>query len=984
VSAASKPHRMEQGPMSEADAGWIEVQGARTHNLQNVSLRIPRDKLIVITGLSGSGKSSLAFDTIYAEGQRKYVESLSAYARQFLGQMTRPDVDQITGLPPTIAIAQHAGISSPRSTVATTTEVYDFLRLLFARAGTPHCPKCGARVHQQTVTQIVDRVLDLPEQTRIMILAPLVRDQKGEHREVLKRVLKEGFVRVRVDGTVHEVKHAPVSVKTIRHTIEAVVDRIVMRPDMRTRLSDSIETALRLADGLVVIAHQDGKNGKSLLRETDPRRGDSGEDSGWQDDVYSERYACIRCGIRIPDLEPRLFSFNSPHGACPQCDGLGTVMAFDPALVVPDPKLTLAGGAIAPWQRSGRQLTGVYTKLLRSFCECFNVAPATPYGKIPRRPRDILLWGTRPEDVTEFKCQFEGVIPNLNRRWTSTQSEAVKHRLHSYLTESRCKVCGGARLRPESLAVRVCERNIDDISRMSIDAAASFFSELRIEGEREQIAAPILREIRRRLGFMVDVGIGYLTLNRGSNTLSGGESQRIRLATQVGSGLVGVCYVLDEPTIGLHQRDNARLIDSLQELKSLGNTVIVVEHDVDMVNAAQWVVDVGPGAGAHGGRILVNGEKGQLLLTEESVTGRYLRGDLTIDMPAQRRPIRSQDIVLVKAASENNLKSIDVRFPLGVCCCVTGVSGSGKSTLVNQVLLRALKRRLTGACLRPGAHQEIVGAGRIDRVIEIDQSAIGRTPRSNPATYTGLLDLVRGVFAKTREARIRGYTAGRFSFNVKGGRCEACSGHGTKRIEMHFLPDVFVRCAECKGARYNSETLDVRYRGCSIADVLAMRVEEALSFFDNFGAIKRILSALNDVGLGYIALGQSADTLSGGEAQRVKLAAELGKSAMGHTLYLLDEPTTGLHFADIHKLLEVLNRLCAAGHSIIIIEHNMDVIKQADWIIDLGPEGGDQGGRIVVEGTPEQVAAHPDSHTGHYLRRVLDKARSASPKPHDS
>ena len=961
--------------MAETDGKWIQVHRARTHNLQNVSLKIPRDKLVVITGLSGSGKSSLAFDTIYAEGQRKYVESLSAYARQFLGQMTRPDVDQITGLPPTIAIAQRAGRSSPRSTVATTTEVYDFLRLLFARVGTPHCPNCGTRVCQQTVPQIVDRVLHLPEQTRIMILAPLVRGQKGEHREVLKRVLKEGFVRVRIDGDVCDVKNAPTPAKAKRHTIEAVVDRIVMRPGMRTRLSDSIETALCLADGLVVISRQDAAKAETVARKSAPSRAESGKDSAWQDDIYSERYACIRCGISIPDIEPRFFSFNSPHGACPECDGLGTVMAFDPALVVPDPKLTLAGGAVAPWQRSGRQMTGVYNKLLKSFCEHFGVSPATPYERIPRRLRDIFLWGTRPEDEAKFACHFEGVIPNLNRRWTSTQSESVKHRLHSYLTESRCKGCAGARLRPESLAVKVCDRNIHDVSRLSIDAAATFFSGLRIDGDQEQVAEPILREIRRRLGFMVDVGIGYLTLNRGSNTLSGGESQRIRLATQVGSGLVGVCYVLDEPTIGLHQRDTARLIDSLQRLRALGNTVIIVEHDVEMINAAEWVVDVGPGAGAHGGRILVNGPKEQLLSSEESVTGRYFRGDLKIDMPARRRPIKDSDAVLVKAAAENNLKSIDVRFPLGVCCCVTGVSGSGKSTLVNQILLRFLKRRLTGTGQRPGAHGRVIGAGRVDRVIEIDQSAIGRTPRSNPATYTGLLDLVRGIFAKTREARIRGYTAGRFSFNVKGGRCEACAGQGTKRIEMHFLPDVFVRCGECKGTRYNSETLDVRYRGRSIADVLAMRVEEALEFFDSFAAVKRILSALNDVGLGYIALGQSGDTLSGGEAQRIKLAAEVGKTAMGHTLYVLDEPTTGLHFADIHKLLEVLNRLCDAGHSVIIIEHNMDVIKQADWIIDLGPEGGDGGGRIVVEGTPEHVATHAQSHTGKCLRRALDNSR---------
>jgi len=942
--------------VSSSEPNTISVHGARTHNLRDISLDIPRDKLVVITGLSGSGKSSLAFDTLYAEGQRKYVESLSAYARQFLGQMTKPDVDQITGLPPTIAIAQQSGLSNPRSTVATTTEVYDFLRLLFARVGTPHCPQCGKLVHRQTVPQIVDRVLELPEQSRVMILAPLIRGRKGEHKEVLKRVLREGFVRVRMDGEMHEVKNAPSLGARKKHTVDVVVDRLVMKPDLRTRASESIETALRLTDGLVTVTYQPPKAVRS-----DP----------WQDAVFSERYACIRCDVSLPELQPRLFSFNAPQGACEQCDGLGTVMDFDPELIVPDPQASLERGAIAAWRRSGPKMTAMYTRVIKEFCERFSVSPATPFESIPERLRDILLWGTTPEDEAKLANHFEGVIPNLDRRWKTTESDAAKSRLHSYMTESPCKGCGGARLRPESLAVKVGGVNIDEVTRMTIEAAAAFFDRLHCEGPHEDIAAPILREIRRRLAFMNDVGIGYLALNRSASTLSGGESQRIRLATQVGSGLVGVCYVLDEPTIGLHPRDNVRLIETMRSLVALGNTVLVVEHDAEMIRAAEWVVDIGLGAGAHGGRVLVNGPRETLLESKESVTAAYLRGDLTIDMPGSRRAVSQRNVIEVKGAAENNLQSIDVRIPLGVFTCVTGVSGSGKSTLVNQILLRALKRRLYRSPERSGAHDRIIGAGRIDKVIQIDQSPIGRTPRSNPATYTSVFDKVRDLYAKTREAKIRGYTGGRFSFNVKGGRCEACQGQGTKRIEMHFLPDIFVRCAECKGTRYNRETLDIRYRGNSIADVLAMRVEEALAFFDSFSAIKSLLRTLNDVGLGYIALGQSANTLSGGEAQRVKLAAELGKSAAGHTLYILDEPTTGLHFADIHKLLDVLNRLCNLGHSILVIEHNLDVIRQADWIIDLGPEGGEDGGRVVATGTPEDIAAHARSHTGRYLRPLV-------------
>jgi excinuclease ABC subunit A len=1068
--------------MSDENSKWIHIRGARTHNLRDISLSLPRDKLIVVTGLSGSGKSSLAFDTIYAEGQRKYVESLSAYARQFLGQMVKPDIDQISGLPPTIAISQQSGRSNPRSTVATTTEIYDYLRLLFARVGTPHCPKCGRLVHQQTVTQIVDSVLALPEQSRVMILAPLVRGQKGEHKEVLARVLREGFVRVRVDGEIAEVKSQPALDKNKKHAIEAVVDRLIIKPDLRTRLSESIETSLRMADGLVVVAHQEvgggcekgfshqqrrttdqspsgseghdgpahrlptaasGPPSKRQEEDEGPDQSPSGseghdgpahrlptaasglpskrqeEDEGpdqspsgseghdgpavphgkgfpneagarkdsrtrkplseqqesagaqWHDAIYSERYSCTRCGISLPELEPRIFSFNSPHGACPKCDGLGTVMEFDPELVVPDPTVSLEEGAIDAWHHSGQRMTSLYAKLVREFCEHFKVSPVTPYKSLPQRLRDILMRGTNEADEKEFGYSFEGVIPNLDRRWNSTESESVKSRLHAYLSERPCTACKGARLRPESLAVRIGDNNIDDVAHLSIDAAAGLFSTLKIDGEQAQIAGPILREIRQRLQFMIDVGIGYLTLNRTSNTLSGGESQRIRLATQVGSGLVGVCYVLDEPTIGLHQSDNAKLIATLRQLVTLGNTVIVVEHDVETIHAADWIVDIGPGAGAGGGRLLVNGPRETLMASPDSITAKYLRGELAIEMPEKRRRVSAREAIEVKAAAENNLKSIDVRFPLGVFCCVTGVSGSGKSTLVNQTLLPALKRRIYGTHDRAGAHERLVGAGKIDKVIEIDQSPIGRTPRSNPATYTGVFDMIRELYAKTREAKLRGYGAARFSFNVKGGRCEACQGQGTRRIEMHFLPDIFVECGECKGTRYGRETLEIRYRGKSIADVLAMRAEEALPFFDAFTSIKHLLQALCDVGLDYIALGQSSTTLSGGEAQRVKLAAELGKPGMGHTLYVLDEPTTGLHFADIHKLLDVLNRLCNLGHSIIVIEHNLDVIKQADWIIDLGPEGGEAGGRIVAEGTPEEIAACERSYTGQYLSTVL-------------
>ncbi len=940
--------------MVEATQKFIHIRGARTHNLREVSLDIPRDKLVVVTGLSGSGKSSLAFDTIYAEGQRKYVESLSAYARQFLGQMVKPDVDQITGLPPTIAIAQQSVRANPRSTVATATELYDFLRLLFARVGQPTCPNCGKSVARQTRPQIVDAVLGLPAQAKVMILAPLVRGLKGEHKAVMNRIQREGFVRVRIDGEIVEAKDAPALNPAKPHRIDAVVDRLIINADVRSRLAESIETSLKISDGIVIVASQ-------LPTDADH----------WHEATYSEQFACPDCDVRLPPLEPRLFSFNSPHGACPECDGLGIVLEFDPGAVVPDPTLPLERGAIAPWGRSGKGLTPVHAKLLKQFCEAFKVLPATPFSALSASLREILLWGTKPDDEKKHGHHFEGVIPNLKRRWTDAESDETKSRLHEFMSERPCTSCSGARLRPEALAVRIDGQNIDEIASLSIDAAAGVFSAMKFTGPDATIAAPITREIRQRLQFMIDVGIGYLTLSRSAATLSGGEAQRIRLATQVGSGLVGVCYVLDEPTIGLHQRDNARLIRSLRQLTDLGNSLLVVEHDVEAIQAADWIVDVGPGAGSHGGRILVNGPHDDLMASKESITAQYLRGELSIAMPAERRPASAKRAIEIKGAAENNLKSIDVRFPLGIFCCVTGVSGSGKSSLVSQILLPALRRKLSDSREPVGQHKQILGINHIDKVIEIDQSPIGKSPRSNPATYTGVFDLVRQLFAKTREAKVRGYGPQRFSFNIKGGRCESCQGQGTRRIEMHFLPDIFVPCAECKGTRYSPETLEIKYRGKSIADILEMRVEEALVFFEPFANIMQLLTALSDVGLGYIALGQASNTISGGEAQRVKLAAELGKSAVGHTLYILDEPTTGLHFADIHKLVDVLNRLCVAGHSLVVIEHNLDVIKQADWIIDLGPEGGDAGGRIVAEGTPEEIAGNERSYTGQYLRRVL-------------
>ncbi len=937
----------------------IVILGAREHNLQDIDVRIPRDRMVVITGLSGSGKSSLAFDTIYAEGQRKYVESLSAYARQFLEQLSKPDVEHIEGLPPTVAIEQRAGGANPRSTVATTTEIYDYLRLLFARVGVPHCWICGREITSQTVGQIVDTVFDLPGGTRFMVLAPVVRGQKGQHAEVLQHVRREGFVRVRIDGEIHDLKSVPELSRYKKHTIEVVVDRLILKDSVRIRLSDSIETALELAGGIVTITYE---NPEHPDKSSDPAGTANGS---WTDQVYSATYACPEHPqANLAELTPRMFSFNSPYGACPSCDGLGTILEFDEELIVPDASLSLSQGAIDAWRHGGKRMNIFYNRLIRQFARTYGISTNTPYQDLTKRAVKALMHGDEKKD-------WEGVIPNLTRRWEKTDSEYVKARLHGYLSEQPCRTCGGARLRPESLAVTIAGQNIHQVTRMSIAEALEVFGDLDLDVERSQIAETILREIRHRMRFLADVGLGYIQLDRTSATLSGGEAQRIRLATQVGSGLVGVCYVLDEPTIGLHQRDNARLIRTLMHLRDMGNTVLVVEHDEETIRAADEVLDMGPAAGRHGGRVVGQGTVEEILDAPESITGQYLSGRLRIETPQRRRTLSKRKCLELRGCRENNLSDIDVKFPVGGIICVTGVSGSGKSTLVNLTLLRALRRRLNNSREKPGEYDKILGTGRIDKVIEIDQSPIGRTPRSNPATYTGVFDQIRQLFAKTREAKIRGYKPGRFSFNVKGGRCEACQGQGTKRIEMHFLPDVFVTCQECKGTRYNRETLEVKYKGKTIADVLAMRVEEALSFFDSFPKTRQLLKALNDVGLSYVELGQSSTTLSGGEAQRVKLASELGKTATGHTLYVLDEPTTGLHFADIHNLLNVLNRLADMGNTVVVIEHNLDVIKCADWIIDLGPEGGDAGGRIVAQGAPEDVAAHKKSYTGQFLARHL-------------
>ncbi|MFA5553546.1 MAG: excinuclease ABC subunit UvrA [Phycisphaerae bacterium] len=939
----------------------IQITGAAEHNLKNIDLNIPRDQMVVITGISGSGKSSLAFDTLYAEGRRKYVESLSSYARQFLEQMQKPAVGNITGLPPTIAIEQRSASSNPRSTVATTTEIYDYFRLLFARAGQPHCWVCAKEITSQHASQIVESIMSFGEGAKVQVCAPVIRGKKGEHRDVFGDIQREGFVRVRVDGNIYDVKNVPSLDKNKKHDIEAVVDRLIIKETVRIRLADSAETALKLGEGLMMVLVQKLQDSSNA------------GDGQWEQVLYSEKFACAehpQCSLS--ELSPRLFSFNSPYGACKSCDGLGTILEFDTDLIVPDKTVSLENGAVDAWRKGGKRMNIFYNRMIKRFCRETGISKSIPFEQIPANIRQILLYGTNSDDEKKYGFSFEGVIPNLNRRWKSTTSEYVKERLHSYLSEQPCQSCKGARLCPEATAVTVGGKNINQLSTFSIEKALKFFNRLVLDEEKTVIAAEIVKEIKARLGFMANVGLGYLTLDRKSSTLSGGEAQRIRLATQVGSGLVGVCYVLDEPTIGLHKRDNDRLLGILRQLCDIGNSVLIVEHDEDVIQNADHIIDIGPGAGEHGGELVVQGSLEQIKQCERSITGEYLCGKKKIELPSGRRRFNLRKCIEVRGACENNLKDIDVKFPLGVFICVTGVSGSGKSTLVDQVMLRALRRRLYGSREKPGKHKSVLGTSQIDKVIEIDQSPIGKTPRSNPATYTGAFDEIRKLFSMTRESKIRGYKPGRFSFNVKGGRCESCKGQGTKKIEMHFLPDVYVACQDCKGTRFNAETLQVTYKGKNIAAVLDMTIEESLSFFANFPAILRMLKTLNDVGLGYMKLGQASTTLSGGEAQRVKLASELGKASTGHTLYVLDEPTTGLHFADIHSLLNVLQRLCDMGNTVIVIEHNLDVIKIADYIIDLGPEGGDAGGKIVSMGTPEEIIKNSKSYTAKYLKERLE------------
>ncbi|GAB4172219.1 MAG: excinuclease ABC subunit UvrA [Geothermobacteraceae bacterium] len=937
----------------------IIIKGAREHNLKNIDLEIPRDRLVVITGVSGSGKSTLAFDTIYAEGQRRYVESLSAYARQFLEQMDKPDVDSIEGLSPAISIEQKTTSRNPRSTVGTVTEIYDYLRLLFARVGRVHCFKCGKEIAGQTVEQMVDRIMALPERSKVLLMAPIVRGRKGEYRKELKQLQADGFVRVRIDGDMIELGQPVDLDKNRKHTIEVVVDRLVVKEGIETRLADSLETCLRLADGTVRVEVVDGIS-----------------------ELWSEHHACVECGVSYPEITPRMFSFNNPYGACPDCSGLGTRMYFDAELVVPDPERSLRDGAIAPWEsRTGYY----YQNLLEALAEHYGFDIRTPYSRLPEKIRDILLHGSGDEKVRFFWDQgrrrhyytkpFEGVIPSLERRYRETDSDGVREQLERYMNVMPCPTCNGARLKLEMLNIRVGGKNIQEVCALSIAEAEDFFRDLELSGREQEIARRILKEIRERLSFLSHVGLDYLSLDRSSGTLSGGEGQRIRLATQVGSSLVGVLYILDEPSIGLHQRDNRRLLETLKRLRDLGNTVLVVEHDEETILEADHVIDMGPAAGVHGGEVVAQGTPAEVMACPESLTGRYLSGELSIPVPEARRV--PERWIEVRGARENNLKNIDVRFPLGVMTCVTGVSGSGKSTLTIDTLYQSLASRLNGARLRPGRCDGVTGLEQLDKVIDIDQSPIGRTPRSNPATYTGVFTEIRSLFAQLPEAKVRGYKPGRFSFNVKGGRCEACQGDGILKIEMHFLPDVFVTCDTCHGARFNRETLEVKYKGKSIADVLDMTANQAAKFFENIPKISKKLETLRDVGLGYIKLGQSATTLSGGEAQRVKLAKELSKRATGRTIYILDEPTTGLHFADIAKLLQVLQRLVEADNTVVIIEHNLDVIKSADHVVDLGPEGGVRGGEVVVCGTPEEVAAHPDSHTGRFLRACLPRMERA-------
>ena len=937
----------------------IIIRGANEHNLKNVDVDIPRDALVVFTGLSGSGKSSLAFDTIYAEGQRRYMESLSSYARQFLGQMEKPNVEKIEGLSPAISIDQKSTNRNPRSTVGTVTEIYDYFRLLYARIGTPHCPDCGREIKKQSVDQMVDQIMGMPEGTRIQLLAPVVRGRKGRHEKVLERAARSGYVRVRVDGSLYELSEEISLDKNIKHNIEIVVDRLIVKPGIERRLTDSIENVLNLADGLLFVDRV-GTEEEML--------------------TFSQSFSCPDCGISVDEIEPRSFSFNNPFGACPECYGLGYKMEFDPELMIPDRTKSINEGAITVlgWQ-SCQQPGSFANAILQALAKEYKFDLNTPFEQYPEKIQNILLYGTGGKEVMvyyegqrgrgEYPVAFEGLVKNVERRYRETGSDYTKQEYETFMRITPCKLCKGQRLKKESLAVTVCGKNIFEVTSMFIGELHEFMDEMQLTEQQHLIGDQILKEIRARVGFLVDVGLDYLSLSRATATLSGGEAQRIRLATQIGSGLVGVCYILDEPSIGLHQRDNDKLLATLKNLRDLGNTLIVVEHDEDTMRAADYIVDVGPGAGSHGGQIVACGTVEDIMDTPESITGQYLSGAIKIPVPEKRR--KPAGWLKVRGAAENNLKNIDVKFPLGVFTCVTGVSGSGKSSLVNEILYKHLAKDLNRARCIPGKHAGIDGIDQLDKVIDIDQSPIGRTPRSNPATYTGVFDMIRDLFASTADAKAKGYKKGRFSFNVKGGRCEACGGDGIIKIEMHFLPDVYVPCEVCGGKRYNRETLDVKYKGKSIFDVLDMTVEEALTFFENVPSIQRKIQTLYDVGLSYVKLGQPSTELSGGEAQRIKLAAELSKRSTGRTIYILDEPTTGLHFADVHKLIEILHRLAEGGNTVVVIEHNLDVIKTADYIIDIGPEGGLGGGRVIAQGTPEQVAECEQSYTGHYVKKML-------------
>ncbi|MEA4815701.1 MAG: excinuclease ABC subunit UvrA [Lachnospiraceae bacterium] len=938
---------------------YIRIKGAREHNLKNLNIDIPREKFVVFTGVSGSGKSSLAFDTIYAEGQRRYMESLSSYARQFLGQMEKPDVDYIEGLSPSIAIDQKTTNNNPRSTVGTVTEIYDYLRLLFARIGIPHCPKCGREIKKQSIDQIVDQVLELPEKSKLLIMAPVIRGRKGEHTKLLEDAKRNGYIRARIDGIIYELEEEIKLDKNKKHTVEIIIDRLVIREGIQQRLAGSLEAASELTGGLATI-----------------------NVNGEHDIIFSQSFSCPDCGISLAEIEPRLFSFNNPAGACPSCTGLGKMMKPDPDLIVPDPSLSISQGAIAAMGFNSTSSPGSMSgNLFIALSKKYGFSLDVPFSTLSKEAKDIIFFGTKGEKVkvsyvgqkgpSSYNMDFDGIIPTMMRRYNES-SEFMRREYENYMTDIICPICGGKRLKPEVLAITINGKNISEVTDLTVLEIKDFFSELKLSEREKYISQQILKEINARIGFLVDVGLDYLTLSRSAGTLSGGESQRIRLATQIGSGLVGVIYILDEPSIGLHQRDNTRLISTLKHLRDLGNTLIVVEHDEETIESADYIVDIGPGAGEEGGNLVVAGTLDDVISCPESVTGDYLSGRKKIEIPKTRRKAEKEFCIEIKGAAENNLKNIDVKIPLGIFSCVTGVSGSGKSSLINEILYKSLARDLNRAKLRPGKHTELLGKDNLDKVINIDQSPIGRTPRSNPATYTGLFDLIRDLFANTNEAKIRGYKKGRFSFNVKGGRCEACSGDGIIKIEMHFLPDIYVPCEVCGGKRYNRETLEVKYKDKTISDVLDMTVYEALKFFENIPRIKSKIQTLYDVGLSYVRLGQSSTTLSGGEAQRVKLATELSKKSTGRTMYILDEPTTGLHSADVHKLIDMLQRLTEGGNTVVVIEHNLDVIKTADYIIDMGPEGGFGGGTIIATGTPEEIAKNKNSYTGIYLNKVLN------------